>query len=150
SADVARLEADIHLLRFDRAPACGLGEETISRDPDPYWQKLVAFCQIQGGNKDEAALIVDLLRDRGHPDAAFLALADTLLGFDKARIAMLPAASPLHMAMLRAAGLPVPADTAADAKPALLRTIALSPNADLAMRLTAAEQAVAANALDSA
>lgn len=149
-SDLARIEADIYLLRFDLDAACLRAEDAIARDTDPYWQKLMVFCRIRADRKDEAALIADLLRDRGHDDPAFFALADTLLGLDKARVATLPAASPLHMAMLRAAGLPVPSDTAADAKPALLRTIALSPNADLPMRLTAAEQAVAANALDSA
>ncbi len=148
--DLARIEADIHLLRFDIDAACRRAEDAIARDTDPYWQKLMVFCRLRSDRKDEAALIADLLRDRGHDDPAFFALADTLLGFDKARVATLPAAGPLHMAMLRATSLPVPPDTAADAKPALLRTIALSPNADLAMRLTAAEQAVAANALDSA
>src|SRR3546814_19228428 len=64
----------------------------------------------------------------------------TLLGFRTARTAALPALGPLHLAMLRAAGLPVPADAAENAKPALLRTIALLPDADPTMPLTPAEE----------
>jgi len=148
--DLSRLSADLDLLRGDLDSACATGAEAIAKSTDAYWQKLVSFCQVREDRRDQAALATDLLRDRGHRDPAYFALMDTLLGFDKAKISTLPSITPLQFAMLQAAKLPLPPDAAESAKPALLRAVAQSEGTDLAVRLTAAEQAVAANALDPA
>ncbi|MFN4090880.1 MAG: hypothetical protein ACK4QW_17810 [Alphaproteobacteria bacterium] len=150
SDDLTRIAAEIDLLRHRLDSACAGAVAAVTGSTDPYWQKLTSFCRLHAGQRDEAMLIADLLRERGHRDPAFFAITDTLLGFEKARIATLPSIAPLHLAMLREAGLPLPLDAATTAKPALLRAVALSPNAEPAMRLAAAEQAAAANALDPA
>src|SRR3546814_1437594 len=114
SEDLHRVAADVDLLRYNIGSACATAGAAISRSTSPYWQKLVAFCQIGAGWEDEASLLIDLLRDQGHRDPAFFAFADTLLGFRTARTEALPALGQLHLAMLRAAGLPGPAGGRSD------------------------------------
>ena len=145
---LARLGLDLALLRYDLPAACETVRAGVARHPDPYWQKALAFCQAEAGERDQARLGAGLLREAKEEDAAFFALLDMMLGDGPEKMPPLSDPAPLHLAMLRAAGKPVPAELLTDAKPALLRSIALSPNAGLEVRIEAAERAVAAQALD--
>lgn len=143
-----RLALDVALLRHDLPAACEAARAGIEAYAEPYWQKALIFCQVQAEERDRAALGADLLREMDRGDPAFFVLLEALLGMQPAKLAELPDATPLHLAMLRAAEVPVPAELLRDAKPALLRSIALNRNASLPVRLEAAEKAVAAQALD--
>src|SRR3546814_13153608 len=109
SEDLHRVAADVDLLRYNIGSACATAGAAISRSTSPYWQKLVAFCQIGAGWEDEASLLIVLLRDQGHRAPALFAFADTFLGFRKEHTAALPALVPLHPAIPSPSGLPVPA-----------------------------------------
>ena len=62
-------------------------------------------------------------------------------------MASLPAPTPLDLAMLHAATMPIPRDAAQSQDPAVLATIARDTAIDTPLRLAAAEQAAAAGGL---
>ena len=145
---VARLELELALLQYDLSAACPAAQAGIATYTDAFWQKVLTFCQAQAGERDRAALGAALLRDNNQNDPVFFGLLEIVLGNDQAKMPAIEQASPLILAMLRAASKPVPPSLLASAKPALLRSIALSPAADLDLRLETAERAVMVHALD--
>ena len=78
----------------------------------------------------------------------FFALIEALAGDGEASLPTLPEPTPLHLALARVAKARLPADVVASNRPGVLRTIAMSPNAPVEVRLEAAERAEAAGALD--
>lgn len=142
-----RVESDARLLANDIARACALATAQIQKQDDPYWQKAFIFCQALAGEHDKAALGVALLRESGVEDPVFFVLVDALASGAPAALEGLPDPSPLHLAMARAAKAQLPADVISTDRPGVLRTIAISPNAPVELRLEAAERAEAAGAL---
>ena len=148
---VARAKVDALLLSGDPAGACADLPALVADDPgEVYWIKGMAFCRALAGAPEEAAFVADLLRDRGVDDPPFFALLGALAGDRGRSVESLLDPAPLHIAMMRAARLPLPADAIAGAAPATLVALARWPNADLDLRLAAAERAEAAGALDTA
>ena len=145
--DLMRIEADAHFLANDNARACALAASQIGRHPTPYWQKAFIFCQAMAGEHDKASLGVALLRETGDVDSAFFVFIDALDGGVPATIDSLPRPTPLHLTMARAAKARLPADIIGTDRPGVLRTIAISPNAAVELRLDAAERAEAVGAL---
>lgn len=128
----------------------------IGSFPGSFWRKLDVYCRVRAGDTAGAALAADVLRDQnpddgGGKDEAFFALVDLLTGNADAGthpIRSLPQPTPLHLAMMRLAGLPLPADALpAATTPALLAAIARGALIDPAMRLAATERAAAIGAL---
>ncbi len=147
-AALARAEVDSMLLSGNHAGACTNIEALLSDSDDPYWLKGLTFCKALNGESAAAQLGVSLLQEQGGTgDDSFFELVASLVGDSKNAPGTLIDPSPLHMAMLRAARLDVPDDAVPGARPAILRSIATSPNAPLATRLLAAERAEAAGAL---
>jgi hypothetical protein len=143
-----RVESDVYFLSGgDYAPACQHVRAEVQRGrergSDNYWQKALVFCQLVANETEAARTGLDLLRESDAADAAFIALADLLLG-GSAKLEALPNPSPLHFAMLRQAKRAVPESALAGANPTLLRLIAASPDSPMAMRLAAVEAAEAA------
>ncbi len=144
---LVRIEADARFLANDNARACALAAGQIREQDSPYWQKAFIFCQALAGEKDKAALGVNLLREMGEEDEVFFDLVEALAGGEAPTIESLPDPSPLHLAIARVAKAQLPADVISSNRPAVLRTIAVSPNAPVELRLEAAERAEAAGAL---
>jgi len=140
-------EVDLYFLTNDNARACPLVRDHMTADAGIYWQKAFIFCQALAGEHDKAALGVSLLRDLGHQDPVFFGLIDKLAGNRDYRIASLVNPSPLNFAMTRAARARLPEDVIKSDNPAVLRTIATSPNARPEVRVEAAERAEAMGAL---
>ena len=145
--ELVRIEADSRFLANDNARACALAAGQIGLGDNPYWQKAYVFCQALADQHDVAALGVALMRDAGEDDAAFFALVDALSVGHGVVIENLPDASPLHLAMARAANAQLPADVVASNRPGVLKAVATSPNAAVELRLEAGERAEAAGAL---
>ncbi len=113
-----------------------------------YWSQAQAFCFALSGDHSRAALIADLIRERDNEiEPAFFTAIDALAGAREQRAAALKSPMALHLAMLRAAKLQVPAEILQKGTIAVLRSVALSPNAELSVRLKAAEKAYRAGAL---
>jgi hypothetical protein len=149
-ATLVMARIDAALLGNDTDAACAAAKDEIGKRPAQPVAKVVAFCQAAAGEKTAAALGGDLLREQGQKDEAYFTLLDQLTGARKVnKLASLKQASPLHLAMLRAAKQNIPDDAAREALPAVLRAIAASPNATAELRLDAAERAEAAGALST-
>ncbi len=144
---LTRIEADARFLTNDNARACALATSQIARRQSAYWQKAFIFCQALAGQHGPAALGVALLREMGERDPIFFDLVDAVAAGSGVIIDSMPDPSPLHLAMARVAKAQLPADVIASNDPSILRTIAISPNAPVELRLEAAERAEAAGAL---
>ena len=147
-ATSARLRIKAQLLAGDGEGACKTVDDTrkvASADVD--WQKTQVFCQLRSGKADQAALGIEILRDQNQNDPAFFKLAEAMGGDKSVAIVSLPDPSPLDLAMLQAAGLPLPPDAARATDPAVLAAVAQDSTVDPAIRLAAAEQAAAAGSL---
>lgn len=143
---LARHETDTRFLANDNARACSLAAGQIGVADSQYWQKAFIFCQALAGEHDAAALGVSLLIETGDEDPAFSILVDALAGRE-VTLESLPDPSPLHLSMARIANVRLPADVISSNRPGILRTIAVSPNASVELRLEAAERAEQAGAL---
>jgi hypothetical protein len=137
------------LLKNDTPRACELAAAGLRDDPAPLWQKATVFCRYLAKDLAGGDLALSLWRDSGvETDPAFSALANILRGDARAKLDSFGApVTPLHFAMLRATGRPLPKDTLDQAAPAVLAAIAGHDKADAETRLTATERAVAAGAL---
>jgi hypothetical protein len=143
-----RLEADARFLANDNARACVLASGQIRERRDVFWNKAFVFCQALAGELGRAQLGVAVLREVGENDPAFFQFMDRLTGIGgSATLQSLPNARPLHLAMARAAKVQLPKDVVEAKNPGMLRTVAISPNAPVELRLEAAERAEAAGAL---
>jgi len=143
-----RARVNARLMAFDLAGACSSGEGQADLADDPFWQKVQIFCSAVEGNVGAAQLGAAVLEETDpEPDAVFFSLIDRLTGDPSADITSLPEPDPLQLAMMRTARLELPADVLTTRTPALLRTVGVSPNAPLALRLEAAEEAAAVGAI---
>ena len=142
-----RSEVDALFMRNDNAGVCSLVAGQIGQVETPYWQKAFIFCQSLAGEHDKAALGASLLRETGENDKIFNGLLEQLSGLGTYKVASLVDPKPLHFAMVRAAKTDLPSDVTASNNPAILRTIATSPNARPELRLDAAERAESMGAL---
>ncbi|MGE5546705.1 MAG: antifreeze protein [Solirubrobacterales bacterium] len=152
SPNLARLKLEALFATGNLDAACAETAAGLAQGADGMLAKAQAFCHLAAGRTSEGNLAVDLLRERKDPDNAFIAAAEVLSGLPPAAHAKLslPKPEPLHVAVFRAAKLPLPADAAANASPAVLRAIALSPAETLDSRLAAGERAEALGGLDAA
>ncbi len=151
SQNVALLksEADVLFLSNDNARACPLVAGQISNVDTAYWHKAFIFCQSLAGEHDKAALGVELLKEQEENDPVFFGLIDQLAGIEKFAIESMVNPQPLHFAMVRAAKAKLPRDVTSTNNPAVLKTIATSPNANPGIRVDAAERAEAMGALNT-
>ncbi|MFQ5775987.1 MAG: hypothetical protein ACE5GS_15810 [Kiloniellaceae bacterium] len=148
---ISRIRVDGLLLARQFDEACRLVRNRIASYHElPYWQKALVFCQMAAGEVDKGMLGLDLLREQGvADDPTFFALANAFMGVE----ADLPddtELSPLHFAMLQAAGAPLPSGAVWRASPGLLFALANAPSADLEQRAQAAELVCAKGQLDGA
>jgi len=142
-----RLETDVRFLGNDNARACATAAGQVREGRDSYWLKAFAFCQGLAGEVGKAQLASALLREMGEEDAVFTQIMDRFAGAAPTPLASLRNPTPLHIAMARAANVQLPKDVLSVTSPGVLRTISISPNAPIDVRLDAAERAEAAGAL---
>ena len=150
SVDEQLGRAEIEGLYFqnDNSGACAKVRGLIGRHKGLYWQQANAFCLALAGEHAKSAMIADILRER-ETDVGpeFFSLVDALAGDKDALVESLNKPNGLHISMMRAANLKLPEDVIQSSRPAVLRAVALSPNAALKIRLDAAERAMMIGAL---
>ncbi len=147
NVELTRIETETRFLANDNARACALAGGQIRDQSDPFWQKVFFFCQARAGEHDKAALGISVMRESGEKDEVFFSLLDSLGTGTPPVITTLASPSPLHLAMARVAKAKLPSDVISSNRPGVLRTIAISPNASVELRLEAAERAESAGAL---
>ena len=145
--ELVRVETEARFLSNDNARACALAGGQIRDDNVPYWQKAFLFCQALAGEHGKASLGVSVMREAGEKDEVFFALIESLGTGVPAILDSLSDPTPLHLAMARVAKAKLPDDVISSNHPGVLRTIAISPNASVGLRLEAAERAELAGAL---
>jgi len=112
--------------------------------------KVQILCQLAAGNA-AGTIGLDLQRERKPADTAFITAAEVVSGLPLAKggIPSLREPSPVQLATLAAAKLPLPADAVETASPAALRAIAGAPTTPPDLRLAAAERAEALGVFDT-
>lgn len=140
--NLARIRAESMFFNNDTAGACTAIQNERDKYTGLYWSQAQAFCLALSGDHTRAALIADLIREReGEIEPVFFAAIDALAGARKNGTPALQAPAALHLAMMRAAKLQIPAEIVQGGAVSVLRSVALSPNVALAARLIAAEKA---------
>ena len=142
---LAQARVDGLLLAGEDEEACRQVAGAVARFPgETYWTRAQVLCQFMAGQRDQAFLALDLLREQDPDgDPAFYALTGLFIGGQAADI---DAASltPLTMAMLRVGDGALPADFAEGAAPLLLHGVAPLAKASPADRALARERLVQA------
>ncbi len=147
-ARLAHAEVEGLFLTNDTSGACAAARGNGGKFQGLYWQEASAYCLTLAGQTAKASMIADLLREQdAKAPPTFFALMDAIGGDRRAKVDALDDPSGLVLSMMRAASRKLPDSLAANEQPAILRTVALSPNADLGARLIAAERAAALGAL---
>jgi hypothetical protein len=144
---LARRRADLAFLANDTKSACAGVTEGVRHYKTPWWSRALVACQALSGDSAGAGLGLDLLREQKAPkDEAFETLVEAV-GGRKVKLDRLANPTPVHLALLAAAKLPLPADALTGASPAVLSAWAGAEGAPLPQRLAAAERAAAFGAL---
>ena len=144
----ARVEVDSLFYQNDNPGACAKVRGFVRQYRGGFWQQANAFCLALAGDHARSSMVADILREReADIGSAFFTLVDALGGDERAVVESLPDPGALRLAMMRAANRRLPDDAIASGRPNVLRAVSLSPNADLALRLDAAERAFAVGAL---
>jgi hypothetical protein len=146
--ELVRLYVENLLLANDLGGACAAAKRDAGKLVSHFWRRMTIFCQLLAGDSDGAQFGANILAE--NPDAddkPFLAIVDMMEQKRPARLDSLPSPTPLHLAMLRSMNAPLPADVVENAAPPILRAIGISPNADLDLRLRAAERAALVGAI---
>jgi hypothetical protein len=147
---VDRDAVELKIAAGDRAGACKIVSDRVARYANAWWSRAVVACQALSGDYDQAALGLSALRDqKSIRDPAFEALIEGVMGH-RPTLEKLSYPTPLSMALLAAAKLPLPADALGTANPAALAVYATSDKPPLSDRLAAAERAAALGALPPA
>lgn len=148
--DLLLTEVESRFFRQDTAGACGKVQAAALEFKEAYWQQAMAYCLALAGKTAEAALMSDILAERSasvHP--AFFAAMDRLSGSPPPAVDSLSNPSALYLSMMRTASIALPPDVSERASAAVIKAIALSPNAALDLRLASAEQAAERGILPS-
>ena len=147
---LTRSAVEALFLQNDNSGACQRVRDVARRSDDSYWQRAFAFCLLLSDEGARADIIVDVLAERGDESAPFFSeLVETLNGGEAAVVESLPDPAGLDLAMMRAANVRLPADVLGSDRPAVLRSVAASPNAELDLRLAAGERALVYGAIDA-
>ena len=142
--EILRARAETHALRGDFDSGCREVRNGVAAQVgSAYWQKALVICQLVAGERAQAQLGIDLLREQGlAEDPGFLALSDALSGFE-AEVPLETAAHPLHFAAMQAIGQPLPAGFADQAPPSVLVAMARNATTAAEPRAVAAERMLA-------
>ncbi len=139
---VAEAEATLALLDGEIDAACRRGASLSGGREGLFWVRLRAFCYARAGELDAFDLTVNLLRERGALAPADEALFFSLLTKSPPKT-IPPVESALQYAALKATGLEINPALLSQAQGGVLAAIAGDAAADPALRIEAAEQAVA-------
>ena len=135
-------------LAGDAETACKEVRKRVRDYQGAHWQRMLIFCEAIAKEAQAVQLGLALLREMPEKSTpAFFQLVDAILGKDDVQVFNLPDPSPLEAVMIREAGRQVPPDAGTTTSPAILRALAMNPNAPIVLRLNAGERAEALGTL---
>ncbi len=140
---LARLSAQAALLDGDDPAACQRANDLAPTGGAAFWAQIAVYCRLAAGDEDGARLGLDLLRDANQTeDGAFVKLAGAVADHRTgSAVPSVPSPSAVEVALLRLAGLPLPAASLADPAPAVLTAAAREPSLGGDRELEIAERA---------
>lgn len=143
-----RLRVDLAFIKNDNDGACRRVEQAGARYQDIWWDRAQIACQALSGDQAKASLGQSVLRERKAPrDQLFDNLIDAV-GGRQVKIDRMPDPTPVRVALLAAAKLPLPPDAFQSADAGVLRAWSTNTNIPNDRRLAAAERAAALGAID--
>lgn len=143
SEGLSRLSLETHLLRGQDDQACTIARNVGGTYGSAFWRRAQIVCDALARESGRVDLGMTVLREMRVPeDRAFNRLIDAVMGHTVV-LDSLPAPTALHLALLKAANMPVPADAVADAPPAVLAALAKSDYAAAEISIAAAERGLA-------
>ncbi|HEX5796064.1 MAG TPA: hypothetical protein VFY19_09490, partial [Geminicoccaceae bacterium] len=140
---LARLAAEAGLLAGDDAAGCRRAVDLAPTSDAEFWAEVQVYCRLAAGDQDGARLALELLREAGQAgDAAFVQLAGMVADGTSDAAPPPPAApQPVHLALLRLSGQPLPAAWLGALSPAALTAVARTPGLAGERQLEVAERA---------
>ncbi|HYC15259.1 MAG TPA: hypothetical protein VEC75_13490, partial [Stellaceae bacterium] len=142
-----RLRVEAHFAANDVEGGCGAVKAAIGRYQDFWWDRALIACQALSGDQAKASVGLNLLQERKAPrDGVFDALV-AAVGNRKLKVEHMPEPTPIRVALLAAAKLPLPPDALQAASPAVLHQWATNPSVPAEGRLSAGERAAALGAI---
>jgi hypothetical protein len=139
---LARTKAEGLFLAHRHEAACKIVRAAVGARDATFWQKAQAVCQLAEGARDAANLTLGLLREQGVDDPALFALANAVEQGAETAPEGLQAPGALHLALIQAGDLEVPAALLADAPAPTLAALATSSAQSVELRAAAAQAAV--------
>ncbi|MBU0796740.1 MAG: hypothetical protein KJ904_17960 [Alphaproteobacteria bacterium] len=137
-----RLQVETLILSGDTQAACTQVGSTAGDHAEIFWRKAQIVCDALARESGRVDLGITLLRELKAPDdQPFYRLVEAAMG-NNVVLDSLPESTALHLALLRAANMPVPPDAVTNASPAMLTAIAVADYAAYETRLAAAERGV--------
>ena len=142
-ARLGELQADLLFAANDVKAACEVVTRNLAVHDTPALQQRNVACLAMAGDGPRTTLALGILREASAiPDETWELLAEALAQKEKAvKVESLKNATPMHLALLRAAKAEWPADIAETKDPAVLRALALDESVPEAVRLAAGEAA---------
>ncbi|HXP31876.1 MAG TPA: hypothetical protein VN832_12355, partial [Stellaceae bacterium] len=147
SDSLDRTRVELRFAANDVTAACRTVQQRIDRYLEVWWARALVACQALAGDRAAALLGLSVLAEQKAPsDPVFDSLIESLAGRPH-KIDKLPQPTPLRLALLAAAKLPLPPDGLAEAGPAALYGYATNETVPAERRLAAAERAALLGAL---
>ncbi len=137
----------LYLNSYDKACAqIPLANDKLNQ---PYWQKLLIFCQALSGDKAGAEFGTTLLLDMGEEDQVFFNLIDKLINGTEIKLSAMPNPTALSFALAKLTKTPLPddilnhdqSDNLINIRHIIMRVIAMNDANDIDIRLKYAEKA---------
>lgn len=144
------VDANLQIIRFNNARACGLARNNVASAGKDFWQRLLIYCDALEGKADSVGFGMSLLRETSGDDPAMVLLVDSVLSGSPIILEKIGQPNTIHIALSRAAKVELPTSIAESDDPILLHAAALTPNLNIGARIEAAERAIALGSLSPA
>lgn len=144
------VDAQVQVLKYNNARACGLVRNSKERPNNDFWQRLLIYCDALDGKADSVNFGLSLLREIAGDDPALVLLTDAVISKQEIELEEIARPTPVHIALARAAKVKLPASIAESDDPLVLHAATLASNLPVGARIEAAERAVPMGAVSAA
>lgn len=144
------VDANLQIIRFNNARACGLARNNVASAGKDFWQRLLIYCDALEGKADSVGFGMSLLRETSGDDPAMVLLVDSVLSGSPIILEKIGQPNIIHIALSRVAKVELPTNIFENDDPVLLHAAAMTPNLSIGARIEAAERAIALGSLSPA
>jgi hypothetical protein len=144
------VDANLQIIRFNNARACGLARNNVASAGKDFWQRLLIYCDALEGKVDSVGFGMSLLRETSGDDPAMVKLVDSVLSGLPIILEKIGQPNTIHIALSRVAKVELPTSISESDNPILLHAVAMTPNLSIGARIEAAERAISFGSLSPA